>query len=512
MRPPAFTSPLEASIYVEGLRARPAFFVAALLIVHAALWTLTAWFANPTPDPRLAIGVALGHEWQVGYLDMPPLASWALEIAFRAGGLIAVYALGPLAVALAGWLVFALARRIVGDRHGALAVFLMVGVHPVAFPVGAFDANLAQLPLIALAVLLWWFALTKHSRLAWVLLGLTFGALSYAGNQWIFVLAALAFITAVSTTGRAALQTQQDVFFAVLALFLFVLLLTPRVIWLQRHGFAGASMSVDLLADGTSLTSAVGVAIAVIFGHLGLLIVAVLASSFRAHDRDIAPEFVRPPPARFGKWTAILLAVLPAWLAFVLIYIPGIRVPVEAAAPLLLFSGLLVVVLSAESVRVHRQRTVAVAALTLLFLPPAMELSLAFAAPWFGESGRATNWPAADASRYVTEVYRTRTGRPLEYVVGDITTASAIALLSRDRPHVFIDADPVRAPWADRAKIEGAGAVVVWRIRGADATPPAPLAANLPPLVIEAPLTLRWVRSGNLDFVRLGWAIIPPKP
>ena len=90
--------------------------------------------------------------------------------------------------------------------------------------------------------------------------------------------------------------------------------------------------------------------------------------------------------------------------------------------------------------------------------------------------------------------------------------ASSIALLSRDRPHVFIDANPAAAPWADRTKMENRGGVVVWRIRGANAAPPQALVANLPPLVPESPLTLRWVRSGNLDFVRLGWAIVSPKP
>jgi hypothetical protein len=511
MRAPAFTSPLEASVYVEGLRARPAFFVGLLLLGHATIWTLTSWLANPTPDPQLVIGLALGRELQLGYVDTPPFAPWILEAAYRVGGLVAAYALGPLAVALAGWLVFALARRIVGDRHGALAVFLMVGVHPVAFPIAAFDSDLVQIPLVALVALAWWQAITQRSRTAWVVLGLTFGALAYAGVQWIFVFAALAFVTAVSTTARTALQTQEDVFSAVLALFIFMLLLTPRMIWLQDHGYAGVAMSLDLATADSSLTTPIGVAAAVLFGHVGLLLMFLLGSSVQASDREIAPVFMRPEITRLGRWTAVILAVVPALLAFVTTYLLGIRSSTSSAAPLLLYSGVLAVVLASQALRVHRQRTVAVAALTLLLLPPLLEVAFAFAAPWIGDA-RATNWPARDASRYVTDVYRTRTGRALEYVVGDITTASSIALLSRDRPHVFIDADPARAPWADRTKIETRGAVVVWRTRGADAGPPAALAANLPPLVAEAPLTLRWVRSGNLDFVRLGWAIIPPKP
>ena len=512
MRAPAFTSPLEASIYVEGLRARPAFFVGALLIAHAAIWTLVAWLANPASDPKISIGLALGREWQLGYVETPPLAPWVLEVAYRIGGLVAVDALGPLAVALAGWLVYLLARRIVGDRHGALAVFLMVGVHPVAFPVGAFDSDLVQMPLAALAVLAWWHAVVERNRFAWIVVGAAFGALAYAGVQGFFVLAALVILTASSARGRAALRANQDQIFAVSGLFLFTLFLTPRLIWLQHHDFAGVMQNFDLPAGEIARADALGAGATVILGHIGLFLMVALASRYFAKDQDIAPIFMRRALLPFGKLTAMMLALVPPLLALIAAFLHGGSFPAVAAAPLVLYSGLLFVVLSDDALRVHRQRMVAVAGLTLLFLPPALELATAFASPFFGDTGRAANWPAPEAARYVTDVYRTRTGRPLEYLVGDDVTASAMALASRDRPHVFIDADPAVAPWADRAKIETAGAVVIWRIRGANAAPPPALAANLPPLVAESPLTLRWVRPGNLDFVRFGWAIIPPKP
>lgn len=512
MRAAPFTSPLEASIYVEGLRARPAFFVGLFLVVHALLWTLTAWIANLTPDPNLTVGLALGREWQLGYAGLPPLAAWILELAYRGGGLAAGYALGPVTVALTGWLVFLFARRIVGDRHGALAVFLMVGVHPVAFPVGAFDSNFVQMPLVAAAVLAWWHAVTRSSRIAWVLLGAIFGALAYAGPQGLFVLIALLALTAGTETGRAALRTNNAQISAVAGLFVFTLLLTPRLIWLKWNGFSGVMPDPQLTGESAAAADPFTTAAVVLVGHVGLLVIAFLASRFFAPDAEIAPVFMRPPLLRFGKTSVIVIALLPALLALATAVYFGGRYQATAAAPLVLYSGLLVIVLAGDALRVHRQRMVAVAALTLLFLPPVLELATAFSSPLFGDRGRATNWPAAAAARYVTDVYRTRTGKPLEYLVADAQIGSAIALLSRDRPHLFIDADPARAPWADREKIEAAGAVVIWSFHGADAAPPAALVANLPPLVVEAPLTLRWARPGNLDFVRLGWAIIPPKP
>ena len=105
----------------------------------------------------MLIGLALGRESQLGYVEGPPLAFWLLDLAYGLGGSVLVADLLPaLSVALTGWLVFAFARQILGERHGAIATLLMVGVHPVAFPVGAFDADILQMPLVAASVLVWW--------------------------------------------------------------------------------------------------------------------------------------------------------------------------------------------------------------------------------------------------------------------------------------------------------------------------------------------------------------------
>jgi hypothetical protein len=511
MRAPNGPGPLEVTIFDEALRARPALFVALALLVHAALWTLVPWLADPTPHPKIAIGLALGHEWQIGYAGTPPLAPWLLEIVYRATGRIAAtHFLAPLSVALAAWFVFGLARRIVGDRLGALAAFLMVGVHPVAFPVGAFDSNLVQMPLIAGATLAWWRVVREQSLPAWFGLTFAFAALAYAGLQGLFVLATLTGLTLASESGRSAFRTHEMPLAAFLAFCTFLLLLTPRLLWLADRGFAGLMQSPDAGVEPGAQVDALALALGALGGHIGLFLLVVLAAPIRVAKREAASALVRPPLDRFAWMSVIVLALLPAFLAWTIVALTGSRFQVSAAAPLVLYSGLLVVVLAPSVFHVHHQRALAFAAMTLLFLPPVFEVASAFAAPWVGESGRATNWPAEAFGRYVKEVFRTRTGKPLEFVIGDARTASAIALARGARPHVFLDADPTRSPWIDQEKLKAAGAVVVWPIEGVNVSPPFMLAANLPPLTPEAPLSFNWIRPGRLDPVRLGWAIIPP--
>ncbi len=503
----AFATPLQSSIFVEGLRARPAFFVGLALAVHALVWTLSAWIADPTPHPKLAIAASLGREWQLGYLGLPPLPLWIAEIAFRLGGVPALYALGPFTVALAGWFVFLFSRRIVGDRYGALATFLMAGVHPVAFPIGAFDADVVQIPLCAAAVLAWWIAVTERSRIAWLLFGALIGLTAYAGVQGVFLFAVLLALTAATPTGRVSLRAHDALLSAVGALFVFTLVITPRVIWLAGKNFSGAMAEYPATAF-VNETGAVGLALIAVLGHAGVLMLVALASSLRATDQETAPQFVRPPILKFGRIVVTTLAVAPLALMLAAAFLLNVTFAPAAAASLLLYSGLLVMVLVEKSIRIHRQRAVSVAALTLLFLPPVLEIAVAMAMPYAGERGSPTNWPAASASKFVTDVYRTRTGKPLEYVAGELTLASTIAILSRDRPRVFVDADKSKSPWIDEVRFKSSGGIAIWRIERADAAAPPALSGNLPALTLEAPVSNRWVRPGSLDFARFGWSIL----
>ncbi len=148
-------------------------------------------------------------------------------------------------------------------------------------------------------------------------------------------------------------------------------------------------------------------------------------------------------------------------------------------------------------------------AVMFLVLPPLVSAGINFAAPWFGR-GLMTNWPSQAAAQIMNESFSNRTGKPLRVLIGAPLHAAEIALASRDRPHVFPDANRAAAPWIKDDTLSEQGAVVFWPVIRGNAAPPTWLTEILPPFVPEAPLSLSWERNGTLDPVRLGWAIIPP--
>lgn len=504
--------PLDVSIFVEALRAHAGKFVAAALLMHAVLWTLAPLIGEPTPDPRIAVGLAAGRHWLLGYPGLPPLAPWVLQAVYGLiPSVLVLKALGPIAVALAGWYVFSLARRIVGDRQGALATLIMVGVYPVTFPVGALGSAVIQMPLVAAMTLAWWRAVKEGNSAAWLLFGITGALMFYAGAQGIFVLALLLAVTISSGSRMAVFHDRESRAPALVGLILFALVAAPRLGWLATHGFTGFYESARAglgFYGGMESYEALG---SVFIGHLGLILLIVVATPVFAAGKSGTVPITRAPLPGFALVAVFALATVPVLLAASAALALGLKTAAEAFAPLLLYSGLLAVVLAGDTVRICRQYFAAMIAAILLVLPPVFLVSVKFALPWIG-IGLITNWPAEQAARTVAGIFRTRTGRPLEIVIGRPLLASEIALAVPDRPQIFPDADPKLAPWIGNDGLRMKGAVVFWPIaHGGDTAPPAALTAKLPPFVPEAPLALPWRRGGNLDPIHLGWGIIPPE-
>lgn len=503
------SGPLEASILVEALRAAPAALLAIGLIAHALLWAIATQIAEPSPPPQMAVAIALGREWMLGYEEMPPLAAWVSAAIHQVtGSLFAVRLAASLCVAAAGWMLFLFARRIAGERHAAIGVLVMVGVFPVAFPGSALTGDLLQMPLAAAAVLAWWYAAGERIPNAWTVLGVVAGVMTYAGPQAPALLLVLAAVTLFSPHGRAAVARFDAVLALLLALLVFAFIAGPRFIWLWQHGFAQFFAGTGAAIAPDELLSPLRLAFAAFAGHFGFALILFLATAYAARAKENAPVFVREPAVPFARGSALALAAAPALLALLGLYAVGQAARVQLLAPLLMLSGIAAVLLGGERLTIRRQRLVGAIAAIYLIAPVAMQIVFSFAPGWFGDN-RASNWPAAAAAKTFTEIYHTRTGRPLEYIAGERVAAAQIAVMSADRPRIFIGADPAQSPWIDVAEFRKKGGVVFWQIRGADASPPAGLRERLPVFVEEAPLRLPWARGGG-DPVRIGWAIVPP--
>src|SRR5438552_2472191 len=225
---------LYVSIVVELLRARPALAVAIAALLQAAVWTLVPTLFYAAPPGEVPTVLAVGHEFRLDADLGPPLAFWLAEIAFRlAGGhIIGVYLLAQACVAATYWVVFLLGRAIVGAQHAALAVLLMVGIVAFTLPIPDFGPAVLTMPLWALLLLHYWYAINGGERVYWMAVAVEAGWLLLTSSAALLLIGLLALFTAFHPQARAVLRSPDSWITRVAVAFVAV----PHLVWLAGAG------------------------------------------------------------------------------------------------------------------------------------------------------------------------------------------------------------------------------------------------------------------------------------
>jgi hypothetical protein len=405
--------------------------------------------------------------------------------------------------------VFALGRRIVGAAHAAMAILLMAGVSAFTVPTVEFGPSVLATPLGALALLFAYRAVVDNKRLDWLALGVSLGLLVLTTYAGLILLALIAAFIAATPRGRSRLGA-----IAPWAAWVIVVLINvPQLVWLERtHVNPLTALAALPGAAGveTRLAAALDLALRLVFNHAGLVILMLVAGGLFAGRHAPAPAFERQPVERFGKAFVYVFALAPAVIATLLAALIGSPAAIGGTAPLVVLTGLAIVAAAGDVIRLYRQRTGMLVWFGLLVVPPAMIVLSTLTLPWTAAVELEVSKPAAAMGDFFTDTFRRRTGRPLAIVVGDVRSAGLVASTSTDRPHLFIDGAPERAPWISDDAVRRDGAIVLWTATDAAGTPPAHLKARFPDMVAEVPRAFTRSVQGRLPLLRIGWAVLRP--
>src|ERR1700689_1673136 len=496
-------------LYIEALRSRPNVLFWTAALAQAMIWLVVPMVFYAAPPGELPQLLAIGHEFQLPGDVGPPLAYWLAEIAFRLAGLFGVYALAQICVVTTYWCVFALGSPIVGPAHAAMAVLLMGGISLFTVPSPDFGPAILAMALWAVVLLHYWRAVGQRQRRAWYALGVAAALLLLTSNAALILLGALALFTAGTERGRAALNANEPwIVMIALAVFLFI-----HLLWLQGTGDS-LSPALARLRDATASSQNTGAWLrllsAVVLAHAGLAILVVLASGWPPTGDAPAPAIARLPIDPAAMTFVKVFALLPALLATIVAVLFGRTLPLGGAAPLVVLSGLAIIIVAGDSIALFHQRILGYAWAGLLVVPALFVPVVMLLLPWTAGADLKIEQPANAMGRFFAENFERRTGRPLAVVTGDVGTATLIALAAPRRPSVYFDADPARSPWVTPDDIRNKGAVVVWRTADTTPTPPPEIKACFPDLIPEVPRTFARPGQGRLPALRVGWGVIRP--
>jgi hypothetical protein len=219
---------------------------------------------------------------------------------------------------------------------------------------------------------------------------------------------------------------------------------------------------------------------------------------------------VRPGIDPLARQFVYFFAIAPAFAGTLVAVLIGWSGPVGGIAPLVILSGLLVVVAAGDGIEFSRQHVVIAAWFGLLIIPPIMAVAALAVLPWLNIDLKVT-YPAQAMGRFFSESFERRTGAPLQIVTGDPRTAELVALGAPSRPSLYLSATPERSPWVSADAINSKGAIVVWPTNDTAGTPPPALKERFPDLVPEVPRIFERAMQGRLPLLRIGWAVIRPQ-
>ncbi len=497
------------SLIVEALRGRPRLVFWTVALTQSLLWVVVPSLFYSAPPGEVPTTLAIGHEFLLGSYQGPPLAFWFGEVAFRIAGIVGVYLLAQVCIVVTYWAVFTLGRAIVGTRHAALGVLLMVGIAAFTVPSVDFGPAILAAPFWALALMHYWRALGEEKRGAWFLLALDLGLLLLTSYVGLILIVLLALFTVATSQGRHALTYAEPWVCAVLL----AIVVFPHAWWLAHQGglvLSGWEASAAMVGR---VPSWAWLAAFLAASHLGLVLLILLATGWPRgrRERARAPEIDRAPATPLGRAYVYVFALAPALTAVAVAAASGRLGPLGEVAPLLVLSGLAVITAAGDRVLLYRERLVSSAWVGILVVPPLIAVAGIAVMPWIASVDPKVAQPVMTEGQFFGDTFQRRTGKPLQYVAGDQRLAPLIALGAPSRPHVYFDWAPGWSTWATAAEMQKAGGVLVWPATAASTAPPARLKAQFPSLVPEVPHSFRRAVQGFLPSIRLGWSVLRPQ-
>lgn len=499
----------QVPLYIEGLRSRPTLMFWLAVVTQAVLWVavpLTFYSAPPGDLPRT---LAIGHEFPLQSEIGPPLAFWLAEIVFRMGGLFGVYVLAQLCVIVAYWCVFMLGRALVGPTHAAIAVLLMVGISAFGVPTPEFGPSILALPLWAAALLFYWRAAMEGRGDYWYALAGAAILLLFTTEAALILIGAMALFVAITAHGRNSAKC----FDAAFAAGAVAVVAVAHIYWLFQSGApivpALARLRAEASAAGNTL-SCLRLIGKLLIAHAGIGVLMVLAGGFPRTRSAPAPAIARRPVSEVALRFVGYFALAPALLATAVAAIGGERFPLGGIAPLVVLSGLAIIVAAGDSLTLFHQRILGFAWAGLMFVPAAFVPLVIAVLPWTTGTELKVAQPAAALGGFFADSFERRTGQSLQVVAGDPRAADLIAITAPSRPRVYVTTDKARSPSVTANDIRDHGAVVVWIATDIDSAPPPSIKASFPDLVPEVPHNFPRPMRGRMPPLLIGWGVIRP--
>jgi 4-amino-4-deoxy-L-arabinose transferase-like glycosyltransferase len=502
--------------FVEAVHTRPARLFWVFALVHLVLWTVIPSLTSPNAPLDVIEGYAWGREWLLGTYKHPPMQSWWLQILAVLTGRAAWahFLASQIAIVVAFWAVWQTGREMMSETAAIVGVMLLEGIIYYNFTSTEFNPNVLQLPFWALASRSFYRGIKDNHLSDWFLLGIWGAGGLYSKYSTGLLLITLAGFLFLQPQARVRLKSVGPY----LALVVMAGLFLPHVFWLMHSDFLPLHYALDRLQSTPKphiLPTFIFSSFVLIFGQfLALIGILLLFLVFFGRNGTSKDSNIEP----LGRDFLHAVTFGPFALTFITIVVFGFKMHDMWGTPFWNFAGLWAISrfhpsFSSEALTrfVYVWSTIF---LGMLFVCGIINILY----PYIESRTMRVHFPGHELAERMTDEWHQRYHAPLRFAVGDTWAAGNVGYYAAERPHVFILGDRNISPWIKTYDFDKYGGVVVWCVRHCLGSqeeaidPPDFVKEKFPEAQIQEHFFLARQTEADVPPVKMGWAIIPPKP
>lgn len=425
------------------------------LSLHFLVWVGVPSFRKSIPLDSIE-AITWGRYCDWGTNKHPPLSGFPADWFFNlfGGHAVGIYVLSQICVLIGFIYLYKLARCFLDQKKSVLAVMLLEGVIYYGFSAQEYNVNVVSLALWPLTAYYFYLALSCNKMSGWVLTGV-FAGLNmlnkYVGGVLLIAMAAYLLFT---KEGRAQFKKVGPyVTFAV-----FLLIIAPHVWWLYEHDFYPFEYLMG--RTGTPKETLLREVAEHIYFPLKflaaqlafcLLAIVIYYQSYRQGEK------VRAEVGDGDKRFLLYMGGLPVMIFAAISLVMGIKLKSMWGFPTLYLLGIMLFVFYPFKLNAQLYAKMKKSVYVVMVLFAAAALAIIF----FNKSEKI-NFPGRDFAAEMTNIWKQRYHRNLDYVGGEIWYAANVSVYGEGNAKPVAAMRPEHNPWFDEQDIYQKGALVIF--------------------------------------------------
>ena len=472
-----------------------------VLIAYFLIWIISPILCSSSFPLDVPEGIYWGKEFQLGYYKHPPLSSWILYSFYYIFGQFGPYLLSQICIVITMYFVYLLAKKLVSEEKAVLSSCLLLGIFYYTWPSLEFNHNIAQMPIWAGLVYLFYLVLQKNTWLLWGAFGLVMG-IGMLTKYSVAILIISMVIFSLVTPYRYLWLSAKPWVAVCIALIVF----SPHFIWLYQNDWLTIHYIQERSHEDGDVKDRIGALkflVTQFINFLPLLVIFACAKCLKFKKIII----------KRTDWVfLIFLGLFPAISLFLLGLTTGLTIKDMWASPMWCLVPLIFISLIPDDVFIIKKHILWYGlCIWLIVITALMTVYVQFGGQIRNKPSRM-DWPQVQLSENIEQQWNSKSICKLDTIGGDNWLAILSATAMKKMPSVYMSTSANYSKWIDLDRVSTQGTVMLWE-KGKRPTLPyfSELTMNTQLVIYNGEWKFFWHKVPNKEPLEVEWYLFVPK-